>query len=278
MGRYDLYEEKSYTGVVIVIILLILAASGAWFYWQNLHTQPELVQTQILTLPPLANSDQNTAADENKDATVALDEVALPEEDILLPELSSSDQAFRDAMLGVSAELAPWLKSSQLITKYVVVANDFSQGLWLEKHMRFLKPSQRFVAEKTSDGWVMSTKSYQRYNKLAKAIDAMDPQAALKVYRQYKPLLQQVFAGFGYPADRPLDDIFLKSAAQILAAPQIEEPLALVRPSVFYKYADKKLEALSPISKQMLRMGPENTRIIQNKVRLLVQELVNSKD
>jgi hypothetical protein len=63
-----------------------------------------------------------------------------------------------------------------------------------------------------------------------------------------------------------------------LAAPVIEGRIALVRPTVNYKFADQKLEALSPVRKQMIRMGPENTRIIQNKVRMLVEELVNLKD
>ena len=63
-----------------------------------------------------------------------------------------------------------------------------------------------------------------------------------------------------------------------MAAPIIVEPIAVVRPSVFYKYANDDLENLSPVSKQMLRMGPKNTRTIQNKVRQLVQELIDLKD
>jgi hypothetical protein len=47
---------------------------------------------------------------------------------------------------------------------------------------------------------------------------------------------------------------------------------------VLYKYADSELENASPVHKQMLRMGPENTRIIQQKVRLLLEGLVNLKD
>jgi hypothetical protein len=100
----------------------------------------------------------------------------------------------------------------------------------------------------------------------------------LAVYKKFRPLLLQVFAEFSYPAEHQLEDILVKAAAEILAAPVIEEPIALVRPSVRYKFADKKLEALSPVSKQMIRMGPENTRIIQNKVRLLVEELASMKE
>jgi hypothetical protein len=156
--------------------------------------------------------------------------------------------------------------------------NDFSQGLWLEKHMSFLKQAQHFIVEQTDNGLFMSKQSYQRYDKLASAIDAMDVRSTLAVYQKFRPLMLQVFAGFSYPTDHSLEDIFEKAAAEILAAPVIEEPVALVRPSVLYKFADKKLEVLSPVSKQMIRMGPENTRIIQNKIRPLVQELANMKE
>lgn len=283
MSRYDLTEEKSYTGVVISLVLLLLLAGGGWFYWQNTDTPHD--EIQMLSLPAIPSttdahsiSDENLASDKNQPDTVALDEIALPEQSIELPELSSSDQAFRETFIAISPKLEPWLKTNQLINKYLVIANDFSQGLWQEKHMRFLKPAQAFVVESTDKGLIMSPKSYQRYDKLAAAIDGLDANATLAAYQKFKPLLLQVFAGFGYPVDRPLDDIFLKTAAQILAAPMIEKPIALVRPSVLYKYADKKLEALSPVSKQMLRMGPKNTGIIQNKVRQLVEVLVNQKE
>lgn len=283
MGRYDLTEEKSYTGVVIGAVLLILAAGSVWFFWQKLNPEPE--QTQAISLPLIPSvtdandaATENLASDKNQVDTVVLDETVLPEQAVALPELSSSDEAFREAVIAISPELAPWLKSKQLIKKYLVIANDFSQGIWQEKHMRFLKQPQAFAVGSTGRGLVMSKKSYQRYDKLAVAIEAVDANSAIMAYQKFKPLLLQVFAEFGYPADHPLDDIFLKTAAQILAAPVIEQPISLVRPSVFYKYADKKLEALSPVSKQMLRMGPKNTLIIQNKVRQLVEVLVNMKE
>jgi DUF3014 family protein len=283
MGRYDLTEEKSYTGVVIGLILLVLVAGGGWFFWQKSHMEPDEVQSLSLPVLPSGSDVSQTADgslsnDINQTDAVVLDETVLPEQTVALPELSSSDEAFREAVIAISPELAPWLKPNQLIKKYVLIVNDFSQGLWLEKHMRFLKQKQAFVVENTGSSLVMSKKGYQRYDALAAAIDAVNVNAALATYLKFKPLILQVFADFGYPAERPLDDIFLKTAAQILAAPVIEQPIPLVRPSVFYKYADKKLEALSPVSQQMLRMGPENTRIIQNKVRQLVEVLVNMKE
>jgi hypothetical protein len=46
-----------------------------------------------------------------------------------------------------------------------------------------------------------------------------------------------------------------------------------------YKYADPKLERLNAVSKQMIRMGPRNTRIIQKKldeIELLFRSRHNS--
>lgn len=276
MGRYDLTDDKKTVAVLPVAIVLLMAAAGGWFYWQYAQEPPATPETQTLSLPVVENAEN--AVGETAAYGMISEEVQLPQQSFSLPALTASDQPFRDAMLGVSAGLSPWLQADRLIRKFLLVVNDFSQGLWLEKHMRFLKPAETFAVDKTADGLFMSKQSYSRYDALAAAIDAMDARAAGQVYRQFKPLFLDVFNEFGYPPERPLEELFLKSAAQILAAPIIETPIALKKHAVFYKYADPKLEALSPVARQMLRMGPDNTRIVQNKVRQLVEILVNSKE
>jgi len=44
---------------------------------------------------------------------------------------------------------------------------------------------------------------------------------------------------------------------------------------VTYKFADKKLEELMPLQKQLLRAGPENTRRIQQQAKALREALLN---
>jgi hypothetical protein len=220
-------------------------------------------------------ADNSQMKSESATAIDELEELQQEEEQVVLPTLDNSDGLLREAMIQLSPALGRWLNTDQLIRKYVVVVNDFSQGLILEKHMRFLKPDQPFVAEQDDAGLFIASKSYQRYDQLAAAIDAMDVKATLAEYKKFRPLLLLVFKGFSYPEQYQLEDIFTKAAAEILAAPVIDGRIALIRPTVNYKFADQKLEALSPVRKQMIRMGPENTRIIQNKVRMLVEELVN---
>jgi len=287
MGRYDEVKSKNYTGVMALTALILVVAGIGWFYFNQQQgsgvAEPD---QQALSLPPAAQETLEPGIlpePEATEDTTAIETIEqLPQDDdFVLPDLLSSDALLRDSMIGISPKLEPWLHTDQLIRKYVVIANDFSQGLRIEKHMRFLKPAQPFAVtqDDPNTGKVfIADNSYQRFDELASAIDAMDVQATLAVYKKFRPLMQQVYAEFGYPEAYSLEDIFTKAAAEILAAPVIEEKIALVRPSVQYKFADSKLEALSPVRKQMLRMGPKNTRIIQNKIRLLVEGLVNLKD
>jgi hypothetical protein len=83
----------------------------------------------------------------------------------------------------------------------------------------------------------------------------------------------QVFAEFSYPKDFTLETIIKKAAGEIIATPVVEGQISLIRPSVLYKFADPKLEALNAVQKQMIRMGPENTKIIQNKCREFLVDL-----
>jgi hypothetical protein len=279
MGRYDHKKREKISGVsaVVVIVLIIIAGAGWYYFAEQRPDGTAEPDAQVLAVPVVEGMGADNSQIKSESAT-AIDELEEPQQEenqVVLPTLDNSDGLLREAMIQLSPALGRWLNSDQLIRKYVVVVNDFSQGLILEKHMRFLKPDQPFVAEQDDAGLFIATKSYHRYDQLAAAIDAMDVKATLAEYKKLRPLLLLVYKGFSYPEQYQLEDIFTKAAAEILAAPVIEGRIALIRPTVSYKFADQKLEALSPVRKQMIRMGPKNTRIIQNKVRLFVEELVN---
>jgi hypothetical protein len=196
----------------------------------------------------------------------------------ILPDLDNSDGLLREELGGISSGLAEWLNSDGLIRKYVVIANDFAQGLRLAEHMRFLKPEQPFAVVQDNEKLSIATQSYQRYDRLAAAINALDVSATLAVYKKFRPLVLQVFKEFSYPDEYSPEDILTKAAAVMLAAPVIEGQIALLKHATHYKFADPQLESSNPVQKQMLRMGPENTRIIQNKLRSLVEALADLKE
>jgi hypothetical protein len=123
----------------------------------------------------------------------------------------------------------------------------------------------------------ISPKSYQRYDPLAHAVNRIDSQAAVALYKKYLPLFEVVFKEFSYPKSYQVLDIFKAAVGKILQAPIITGRIEVIQPSVHYKFADSKLEKLSALDKQMLRMGPDNTRLIQKKMRELVQVLIASE-
>jgi Protein of unknown function (DUF3014) len=60
---------------------------------------------------------------------------------------------------------------------------------------------------------------------------------------------------------------------ELLETPVIEKPIALTRPSVMYAFEDPELETLSSAQRQLLRMGPRNVRIVQQKLREIAPHL-----
>jgi hypothetical protein len=72
-----------------------------------------------------------------------------------------------------------------------------------------------------------------------------------------------------------MDGIILTALEEILSAPVIVEPIRLTRESVAFKFADPELESLSPLQKQLVRSGPENTQRLQQQALLLKNALLN---
>jgi hypothetical protein len=49
--------------------------------------------------------------------------------------------------------------------------------------------------------------------------------------------------------------------------PVLTDDVALVPHAIGFRYADPRLEALTPAQKQFLRAGPRNVRLVQGKLR-----------
>ena len=213
----------------------------------------ELVQPNPATLPAQAGASQGS-----------------------LPDLLSSDSFVRAELIKLSPGLAQWLSADQLIRRYMQITNDFSQGQRVTKHISFLRLDEPFAVRQGENGLLIAAKSFTRYNVLAQTVQAINAKSAAAVYIKLRPLLLQVFAEFAYPKEVSMESIIKKAVGEIIAAPVLDGDVYVTRPSLFYKYADPSLEALNPVKKQMLRMGAENTKIIQHKCREFLVELAKS--
>lgn len=273
----DRLESSSGSGGSPLRIILLLAAIAvvALLFWRSASDEPETVQA-----PPLLV--EETAVAEAEPLPVAEDipqrsepVPAQPEEPVSppLPELENSDSLMREEML--AAGLAQLQEQQNLVQMGTSLVDGFSRGLVLYKLLPVKPPEDPFVVAEVGDQMLMDPAGYQRYDEYADAIAALNTDVLAASFHRMRPLYEQAYAQLGLdPAD--FDNAIIRTLDRVLATPEIEAPIPLTRKSVMYQYADPELEQLSPMQKQLLRMGPDNIRRIKAQAQALRSGLLQA--
>lgn len=187
--------------------------------------------------------------------------VALKESDPLVEQLAQG--------LSSHAKWAEWLKIKDLIRKVVAATDNIAQGKSPRAHLGFLDPKKPFMVKKVEGKPTLNPQSYPRYNGVAEVIHSLNAETTLKVYKHLKPLFQEVYRDLGYPT-KNFQDTLIQAAVELLDVPVVEGDIPLEEGIGIYALADEDLEDLSDAQKHLLRMGPENTRKIQRKLREII--------
>ena len=176
-----------------------------------------------------------------------------------LPPLDESDAFIREQANGTRLPLA-WTVADNLARRASVIIENASRGELPPKRGGLLPPLGAFPVRQEGQRFFMDASGYRRFDPYLDQLEAIDPARLAECIRLLRPLLDEALNELGY-ADGPQAGV---SAAieRILAVP---EPTAgadveLVQPKVLFQYADPRLESLSVLQKQVLRMGPENVR------------------
>ena len=289
MSRYEKKDSEKKFPIVMALIIVALIVMGILFFIETLEETDIEVVSESMEIPAeklgAATDMENLLVSyENEDTTVTPEEAELAKfladlsEETESLAIEKSDDSFKGAVAQVSENLAQWFGAKDVIHQYIFLINDISQNQILAKNRKFLQPPKKLEVQKDGQGLYLDEKSYQRYDDFAQTIDQINVNKGVGVYQAFKPLLNHVYKLFSYPDTYQLDDIFLKAAANVIKAPVVEDRISLVKHSLLYKFEDKKLEELSAVEKQMLRMGPKNTKIIQAKLRFLVEAILAEKE
>ena len=105
-----------------------------------------------------------------------------------------------------------------------------------------------------------------------RVLQTLDSRALARGYADSYPLFQRAYAELGFPNNR-FHDRLLEAIDDLIEAPEPAGPVKLVRPKVFYQFADAELESLSAGQKIMVRMGAENAAKVKAKLREIRREL-----
>ena len=114
--------------------------------------------------------------------------------------------------------------------------------------------------------------NYRRYVAYVSIVDKFDAELLVAIYKQVEPLFESAYGELGY-ANRnfrsALDRALMYAS---ISPPPVREP-KLEKIGDRYQYVDKSVEGLPAIQKLYLRMGPENTLVLQNKMSEIQQAL-----
>jgi hypothetical protein len=241
---------------VIAGVLLIAAAALAFFWFR----------------PHRADAPPPVSAAAPASAPAASPPAAEREVRTTLPPLDESDPAVREIVGTLSAHplVAAWLGGDQLLRGATQILVSISGGQALPPFVRRFAPSGAFTVRVAGGRAVIDTASYRRYDAVGAAVSSVDAAAAGRVYRTLRPRLEEAFKELGMAGS--IDEIVSRAVGQVLAVPVTDGDVPVVSKGLVYAYADPRLEALPPVSKLLLRMGPDNLRTIQGKARALLAE------
>jgi hypothetical protein len=184
-----------------------------------------------------------------------------------LPELAASDPVARSTLSDLfTQKIEDFLVTDQLVRKVVASVDNLSREK-LAPRLNPVKPIPGTLVTTGTDATLaLSEKNYERYTPFVQLIASADMQRTADAYVRNYPLFQEAYQELGYP-EGYFNDRLVAAIDHLLTTPEIEGPILLKQPSVFYEYADPRLEALSTGQKALLRMGPEHARTVKEKLK-----------
>jgi hypothetical protein len=267
--------------VLVVLPLVAAALAGAYLYLRE-SGLIESLELPTIFAPPDTETPQRRAdapmpplppAPPVPPPPPLAEEMGPPPEP--LPALAESDSLASDLVRGLSSNprLASWLAHGSVVRRFVAVVDNVADGESPRPHVPFLAPEGEFrTATIRGDRLVIDPRSYDRYDAFADAIASLDTQGSVELYRRLRPLTDEAYGELGR-SDRSFDDALRSAIRRVLATPLVEGDVGLVPRVISFGYDDPRLQEMGPVEKHLVRLGPRNLRIVQERVRAFALEL-----
>ena len=186
----------------------------------------------------------------------------LAEEDAPLPSLNDSDGFVRGQAAGFNLP-SVWTADNDLVRRFAILLENAGKGEVPPKRLGLsvLSPAEKFPVRQEGDRFFVDPSGYGRYDAYLDQLERLDPETLATFVNLLSPLLNEALDETGYAGEA--QDAALAAIDQALAAPVVEGDIELLRPGLMFQYADPALESLGGLQKQLLRMGPRNTRRLQ---------------
>jgi hypothetical protein len=189
-----------------------------------------------------------------------------------LPSLEESDAPLQQSIVETLGRPIESFLVPKNIVRHTVVTIDNLPRKKTAVQMWPLKPLGGELIVDSNAEITLDEKNFARYAPLLGLLEKSDSKQVAALYRRYYPLFQQSYADLGYP-DGYFNDRLVEVIDHLLETPDVEGPIKLTQPGMFYEYADPSLESRSSGQKMLIRMGSENAAIVKQKLRELRAEI-----
>jgi hypothetical protein len=197
-----------------------------------------------------------------------------------LPALQESDAAVRDALAGLAGGLEPLalLLTPENIVRRIVATIDALPREKIPMRIRVVPPvAGSLVTAGPESELTLAAENGLRYAPIMQIVRAIDVRKLAEVYFRFYPLFEEAYDELGF-RERYFNDRLIEVIDHLLATPQVPDPIPLLRPGVFYRFADPDLEARSGGQKALLRIGRENAQVVKAKLEVLRQAIASASE
>ncbi|WP_076418172.1 DUF3014 domain-containing protein [Colwellia sp. UCD-KL20] len=291
-------KPSSWALVTIIIIMVI----GLFLSWKFFLTEPDnekVVETTneptIIEAPLVEDLNSRKQAEENINNPIIEESIIGPLSTIEviepaavikveIPALNESDSWVKDKLTSIiwRKELLELLIDEDMVRRFVVFVDNFSQGNIAYSHSPFIKPTTSFAGKKVISEdeaqviWKFDESTFKRFSLYVDLFRSVNSETLVEWYKELHPLIKQAYSELGYP-DQDFDQVLQVAITKVLDFEFPKENRELVRPSVMYRYKSEEMEALDAADKLMLRIGKDNLLIIKS-VLLEINEKLNKRE
>jgi len=192
-----------------------------------------------------------------------------------LPALGDSDPLLFEALAALLADDG-WrslLAGDFLIQRFVATIDNLPRRK-LAPHLLPVRSASGALQTAGEGGAIaIGEANAARYDAYIKVLSAIDPERLVALYVRLYPLFQQAYRETGQP-DGYFNDRLVEVIDELLAVPTPSGPLLLVRPKVFWEFADPVLEQASAGEKLMIRIGPAHAATVRARLTAIRALLV----
>jgi hypothetical protein len=250
-----------FAGILATLVFILMTGD---------YGEPTVPEELVMVQPPVAPA----PAPIESEATAA--PIAAPVVTEVQPKIppapvvteETGDRYARESIDTVNGgkALTQFVAGDYVVERVVAIIDALRRGEVPYKLLPVGKPSTTFPISDNGLRVTLDTAGFSRYDGFAQWVGGLDTPALISLLNDYERIATQALTRMGV-TDFDIRSALLAATTQILSTPQVAVDAELMRREANWVYMDPELEALSSLQKQVLRMGPENADIVQQKAR-----------